>query len=963
MLSKMKRVSLLLVFILTVGFCIPNMELIVQAAYTPYAPKTSATASIKVFDLTKDLSYKSWAAKEAYMICTVIQGIVNRTSADKIYFTHSPQEHDFAPAPADQYALDDGMIPVPRTTPTLDNTKTYPVLSYLLTNYASYIKGKVLIPDLSSPNADKDAAIMAAITACGIEDAIPVSTAMNTYIAAEGFTYTTKADTRSLGTAKNAFDWAYNNYFRANTSRQVIGHHSYSAFGGGVNNQFGILYDYFVANRVFVICSSDDYVLDKLLTSTNYTAGTPVFGLPLDEAVMAKLIDRGYPFDICNVPNVSVTSSFPYNPSNVAQAAPAVTPSEINSNDAYVAFYVTDGDSMGFSSNFHYNLWRNSPERGKVPIGWSYNLFMNDLFPTMTEWRSNNNYNDKYELIADTCHVDVPKSTGYTRYTQYTKDSLLNSKDQFKIINVCEFISVPEKANFINDVNPDLFIDHYANVNGGNKVYFGNTGSNRVLTTNMSGGTQDAGRDPTNVANEIRAGVNSYRSGEPAFVLVCIGDGRGSGDCVSNVNAAVNQILANPQGRNYHFVRPRDMVAAKKFYDQSQNYNYTLLEDFNSVSDWGVGANATVSAANGVAAVRLSNTGFGNISKSVTCDVDNSLKLEVSVPELSTGAKWALKVNDGSGDIKLMEDSTNKGIFYFDLKAYTGWSGKKTFNINLYIIGNTGYEAKLDYISLYTRSVVNLEDYNKVSDWNQTWCASISATDGLGKITCGNNIYGYVRRTVTLDVDTFSKLSIKVPSVSAGAMWSLKVNDGTGDKVFQADTSSTGEFVYDLKAATGWSGVKNFDIVSYVIGGSGKSYDIDYIDAKIPDLLEDFDDVSDWNTNRWNATIGTTGGVGSITCSNIGYGYVAKSVAYDVTSKPKLTINVSEVGEGGKWSLKANDGSGDIVLQADSSSTGTFTYDLKSITGWSSVKTYDLTLYVIGATGSYIKVDYIKSGT
>lgn len=41
-----------------------------------------------------------------------------------------------------------------------------------------------------------------------------------------------------------------------------------------------------------------------------------------------------------------------------------------------------------------------------------------------------------------------------------------------------------------------------------------------------------------------------------------------------------------------------------------------------------------------------------------------------------------------------------------------------------------------------------------------------------------------------------------------------------------------GEFVYDLKAITGWVGVKTFDVVIYAIGNPGSYVRVDYLDRR-----------------------------------------------------------------------------------------------------------------------------------
>jgi hypothetical protein len=537
--------------------------------YQPYAPKMPATRSILVFDLTRDLASQTWEAKEAYMISTVIQGIVNRTSAEKIYFTHSPQEHDWKPAPTDQFMLDDGIVPLPRTTPALDGTKKYPVLSYLLTHYQSFLKGKVWCQDFEMPNWDKDSAIMAAITACGIEDAIPVTSGTDAYVRSEGLQLPVKADTRNLKTKSEAYQWAKANYFQAATSRKIVGFHSYTAFPeqNYIADQFPIVYDYLIANRAFVICSDDAQVLDDLMNSNNYPSGAFVLGLPTNEGMMVMMEDRGYPFEICNLPNLTVMSSFPTD-FNYKPTAPVAEPT-IDPEGAYVAFFVTDGDSLGFSGSFHYDKIRNSPAKGAYPMTWSTSILLNDLMPTYIKWRSENTCGDKYEIVADSFHVSVPSEYGYAPFLKFHQDVFANAKGLYKgALNL--FYTTPRYTHFVNDVQPDLFLAGYCGARNGNTVAWSYTGSRPVLTTRLSGGTQSQADSGGLLERAARTAIDSQPAGQPAFAIVTAGDARHSGDSVACVKAAAEALNANPGKRHWHILRVTDLTATyKKYIEQS----------------------------------------------------------------------------------------------------------------------------------------------------------------------------------------------------------------------------------------------------------------------------------------------------------------------------------------------------------------------------------------------------------
>ena len=66
-------------------------------------PKTSPCEKILVVDVSYDKKYKTWEAKEALIVITVIQGIVNRNSGEKIYLINFPNEHFWEPSPTDAH--------------------------------------------------------------------------------------------------------------------------------------------------------------------------------------------------------------------------------------------------------------------------------------------------------------------------------------------------------------------------------------------------------------------------------------------------------------------------------------------------------------------------------------------------------------------------------------------------------------------------------------------------------------------------------------------------------------------------------------------------------------------------------------------------------------------------------------------------------------------------------------------
>lgn len=537
----------------------------VYAQTDSYLPKTPETKKVIVFDLSHDLKNHDAEAKEAYMAITSIQGIINRTSSTKIYLTHTPQEHDWTPYPADQSWLDNGLIPAEKEYPPLDYGKKYPVLSYLLEQYNNQLKGIIQVPQLSGKIID--GAVMAGVTAAGIEDSILVSPNIEKYVQNEGYHFETKANTRGFKNNIEAFDWAYKNYF-SRCNKTFVAQHSYTAFGGGMSDQFPIMYDYYISSQVFVFClngNKEDELkkLQEFFVPENYALGTAVLGLPVDEGKgISSISERGYYFSIMYVPNLTVTSSFKYDPDSIKEPALPTAVENIDKDTNYVAFFVTDGDSMGFPTSFMYEKITNSPARGEIPIGWSFNPHLIDIFPTLLSFYSENNYNTFYEYVASMNNGGSPK--GDTAYEVF-KDRYINyinkSKGMMRTIN---YFNEDEYVNSLTKaINPYLLIKGYQGQTDGNDTQWGTIPDTNITFTTMSGATQGNARTE-NIYKALKHITTQKDKDNPTFTLVCIGDGRHSGDSALHVKEAISQLHRDDPNSQFTFMRPSDLAATYK---------------------------------------------------------------------------------------------------------------------------------------------------------------------------------------------------------------------------------------------------------------------------------------------------------------------------------------------------------------------------------------------------------------
>lgn len=542
-------------------------------------PKTPQATELTVFDLSKDLSLKNADAKNVYATLCAIQGLVNRTSTNKIYFTNSPNDWYWSPAvpendprrwPADLHWLNDGTImPLPKTTPALNNSLTYPVLVYLMANYSGFISGKVMTPSFDSP-ASSDGAFAAAVTACGKLNAIPVAPNVNTYLLNLGFNPRKLADTTSLTSNKEAFDWAFADYFDSSTNRFVVGAFAQHGYGvTGYQALFPNMIDYFIANKVFVYalnCSDNEQAakLPTLLNCKNYAYGTPVMGMLYSENIDASLVeDLGYSSDVWQSPNTTVTCSFPSNSSGITPQTPNI-PSTFDKDGAYIGFVITDGDSAYFADGHHYQLMTQSANKGAVPVGWTMNVTMYDLFPTFLKWCSQNTFNNKYEYIADSWHSSISRNNGLNpfinRYASYrTKTNNLFRTANFSFFN--PRITTDNQKTVTSGAGFTNLISGYGG-GSSNLVIWSLFGTSNNIYTNMSGPTQQHATNIT-IVDAITKNIEKAPIGQPVFMNICIGDGHPTRDCLTYVKQAVDQLNASrPKERNLYYLRPSDVCAA-----------------------------------------------------------------------------------------------------------------------------------------------------------------------------------------------------------------------------------------------------------------------------------------------------------------------------------------------------------------------------------------------------------------
>lgn len=83
--------------------------------------------------------------------------------------------------------------------------------------------------------------------------------------------------------------------------------------------------------------------------------------------------------------------------------------------------------------------------------------------------------------------------------------------------------------------------------------------------------------------------------------------------------------------------------------------------------------------------------------------------------------------------------------------------------------------------------------------------------------------FGSMSTTVSVDLNKTPYLVVSVAETTG--QWALKVNPDASavDTYVQGDTSQIGNFVYDLRKVTGWSGRRSFRVILFAIGRRGNA--------------------------------------------------------------------------------------------------------------------------------------------
>lgn len=480
----------------------------VTSSYEPALPKVQPPPTdVLVFDLTEDMANGSIIPKlpgqeikqisnnniydlsgvnsqamEALATLACLQGFINREDTTKVYFENFPARSlwkgEYAgPGNASVDALRIGLIPYPQARPTLDSTKTYPALSWLLERYVKSgdlnLKGMIIAPVVGETQR------AAAITACAFEDALFVSESMLPYLESEGIgaeQLPVIADLREMS-PDEAVDWSLRYATDPKMDKRAM---IFTTVTGPQN--IPCMFDYIVAARVFAwyypcpkfsaggkaesIRRYREIVIGPDDENPRFPYGTPVIGDVEQGNAIQALEEIGYPSIYGLIPNASLTSSIPTRPEDFRRSDEP-QPLPIDNDAAYISWgHECDGDAIDFVVGVGFKNLLNDPASGKVPLGWRVNPVFIDLYPTLFEWYTKF-HPDMVDVVSslNDCSHPYPKFAQPAWRAMY-KHYMDSSNGSIRVINHFnhDYRTAKNLLGVGENITPDMIICGHVDV-------------------------------------------------------------------------------------------------------------------------------------------------------------------------------------------------------------------------------------------------------------------------------------------------------------------------------------------------------------------------------------------------------------------------------------------------------------------------------------------------------------------
>ncbi len=371
----------------------------------------------KITTLDMSIAHGTEDQGDAILTARVIQGLVNRQSADKIWLFNDNFTSSYTGSNA--WDFQEVML---ETLPELKdlprnnlprqvgvNGGLHELLEYITINYPNLIKGWV-IWDPTLDGQVRLATSGAAVTIAAQKSYLAVSPELKELIERWGFSFPEILDLRDFNFTQDwqVLNWLVENYFAtSNRKHQLLYSTGTNSFDGNNSADIPATYesdtklfegviDYAVATNGFafnidVADTNDDQALMKMLQQPGLVEGRAgIIGWVPTHPERSKTSEvpevlnptSYYVIGTSISSNWSVLGAFP--DSKVDLPDPKAY--SVDDKDVFITWWIADGDNLDHSFKGMFGLFKQSPYFGQRGITWSVAPILAHLTPPLYNW-------------------------------------------------------------------------------------------------------------------------------------------------------------------------------------------------------------------------------------------------------------------------------------------------------------------------------------------------------------------------------------------------------------------------------------------------------------------------------------------------------------------------------------------------------------------------------------------------
>jgi hypothetical protein len=554
---------------------------------------------------------------DAILTARVIQGLVNRQSQDKIWLFNENSTSSYTGS--NSWDFQKVML---ETLPELKdlsrnnlprqsgvNGGLHALLEYITKNNPNLIKGWV-IWDPNLEGQVRMATSGAAVTIAAQKSYLAVSPELKNLIESWGFSFSKTIDLRNLKFKHDwqVLNWLVKNYFAtSNRKHQLLYSTGTNSYLGTTSNGSGPyqtdtklfegVIDYAVATNGFafnvdVADANDDRAILNMLQQPGLIEGkTGIIGwVPTHPGRTSTAeVPTGLGFTSYYVIGTSISSNFSvlgaFPDSQVDLPDLKVYP--VDEKDVFITWWIADGDNLDHTFKGMFGHFKQSPDFGQKGITWSISPILAHLTPPLYNWYAQilPPENDMGIIWADKWMC-----TNLSNFEQagYVWRSLAKKADLPVVNNFCD--AEGHRADIV---------DWLGVIQG---IYNIKPPTQRLDATNPDTaviGMHMFQKEPyAKIENvqEIADGIRQWAKTHSGAQFMPVSIGKATYwqhyDYFKIAKALEANLLANSEGRNYHFVRARDLMMTYNTWQRRKwDWEHEIEQDFVDNGETGFSRN------------------------------------------------------------------------------------------------------------------------------------------------------------------------------------------------------------------------------------------------------------------------------------------------------------------------------------------------------------------------------------